>query len=388
MRRPVFIRDEMNKHSLRALMGAFEKWFPHRDYFVMTPKDAFEKMEKTDLALLSFSSASWDFYKDYTLKLKEKYPEINTICGGAHPSARSADMLEIFDAVCVGEGEITIRDVIERADDGKIEGLIHGERVENLDEFPVFPRKRVSLGPIEIIRGCPSACAYCQTPQLFKGKLRYRSPEMVTDEIKFALSRKGFADARFIAPDASSYYFRKDVNTNAIGKLLSSIRMALRENGKIFYGTFPSELDPKGVTEELVGLLVKYCDNKLIVLGLQSAHPQMQKIMHRRSGIEDTEKAINLLLDKGFEIVVDLIFGLPFETEETYEATYKFMEKWRGKITVHAHPFEALPGSKWENEQGTVVPERLINLVRSLEGIGKVFGHTVKQDKRSCRGKH
>lgn len=387
MRRTVFIRDEMNKHSLRALMGAYEKWFPQRDYFVMTPKDAFEKIEKTDLALISFSSGSSDFYTGYGRKLKEKYPEINTVCGGAHPSARSSEMLNFFDAVCSGEGEITIKEIIEKADDSKVEGLIQGMRVENLDDFPVFPRKRVSLGPIEIIRGCPSACAYCQTPQLFKGKLRYRSPEMVTDEIKFALSRKGFADARFIAPDASSYYFQKGVNIQAIETLLSSIRTEIGENGKIFYGTFPSELDPKGVTAELVELLVKYCDNKLVVLGLQSAHPQMQKNMNRRSGLEDTEKAINLLSNKRFEIVVDLIFGLPGETDETYEATYKFMEKWRGQITVHAHPFQALPGSKWENEEGTAVPEKLIGKVKSLEGIGKVFGHIVQPDKQSCRGK-
>ena len=60
-------------------------------------------------------------------------------------------------------------------------------------------------------------------------------------------------------------------------------------------------------------MLVKYCDNKQIVLGLQSASYYMQKIMHRRSGLAETEKAIELLLNKNFEIVVDLIFGLPYD---------------------------------------------------------------------------
>lgn len=387
MRRVVFIRDNFNKHSLRALMCAFEKWFPGRDYFVFTPSDALREVEKDDLALISFSSANAEFYTEYGLKLKSLHGEINTVCGGAHPSARSGEMLKYFDAVSEGEGELTLKNIIEASDNGRVTGIIAGERLENLDDFHVFPRKRISLGPIEITRGCPSACAFCQTPQLFKGRLRHRSPEAVVEEVKFALSRKGFADVRFIAPDASSYLFDKGVNIQGIGALLSKVRDTLGDKGKIFYGTFPSELDPKGVTPELVELLEKFCDNKLIVLGLQSAHPSMQKVMTRRSGLEDTERAIELLSDKSFEIVVDLIFGLPYENDETYNETYKFIEKWRDKITVHAHPFEALPGSRWENEKGTETPLRLVNLVKTLEGVGKVFGHTVKPEKRSCRGK-
>ena len=141
---------------------------------------------------------------------------------------------------------------------------------------------------------------------------------------------------RFIAPDASSYQYNKGINLEAIEGLLYNVRSTIGTKGKLFYGTFPSELDPSGVSKELVDLLVKYCDNKQIVLGLQSASYYMQKIMHRRSGLAETEKAIELLLNKNFEIVVDLIFGLPYETEETYEETYKFIEKWKGRVTIHS----------------------------------------------------
>lgn len=388
MRRPVFIRDRANKHSIRCLMGAFEKWFPERQYFVTTPEEALKSLDKTDLAMMSFTSANAPRYYDYVTNLKKLYPNINTVCGGAHPSARSEEALGYFDGVCIGEGELVLKDIVEAADSGKVTGVIQGKMVENLDGFPAFPRKKVSLGPMEIIRGCPSACAFCQTPKLFRGPLRYKSPEAAAEEIKFALSRKGFADVRFIAPDASSYYFNKGTNEEAIEKLLLTIRNLIGKNGKIFYGTFPSELDPKGITAALAELLVKYCDNKLIVLGLQSADRAMTRKMRRRSGLEDTERAIELLLGKNFEIVVDLIFGLPYETFESYEETYKFIERWRGKITVHAHPFEPLPGSRWEYEEGTQVPANLVKLVKSLEGIGKVFGHTLRQNKRSCRGRN
>ena len=385
MKRAVFVRDKTDKHSIRALLAAYEKWFPEKEYYVLTPKDAFDFLEEDDLALFSFLTGSSAAYIDYVTKLKERLPKLNTICGGAHASARSEDMLKYFDAVCTGEGEESIKDIIEMAEQGRVEGIITGKKVLNLDDYRVFPRKMVSLGPIEIVRGCPSGCAYCQTPQLFRGRLRHRSIDFIVDEIKFALSRKGFADVRFIAPDASSYQFNKGINLEAIESLLYNVRNTIGTNGKLFYGTFPSELDPAGVSKELVDILVKYCDNKQIVLGLQSASHDMQKIMHRRSGLLETENAIELFLDKNFEIVVDLIFGLPYETEETYEETYKFIEKWKGKVTIHSHPFDPLPGSKWQYETPTEVPEKLVKAVRSLEGIGRVFGRVVKDKEKVCR---
>ena len=294
-------------------------------------------------------------------------------------------MLKYFDGVCTGEGEESIKDIIEMAHSGRVEGIITGKKVLNLDEYRIFPRKMVSLGPIEIVRGCPSGCAYCQTPQLFRGKLRHRSIDFIVEEIKFALSRKGFADVRFIAPDASSYQYNKGINLEAIESLLYHVRNTIGNNGKLFYGTFPSELDPSGVSKELVDLLVKYCDNKQIVLGLQSASHDMQKIMHRRSGLAETEKAVELFLYQNFEIVVDLIFGLPYETEETYEETYKFIEKWKGRVTIHSHPFDPLPGSKWQYELPTEVPAKLVKAVKSLEGIGRVFGRVTKDKEKVCR---
>ena len=39
MKRVVFVRDKTNKHSIRALLAAYEKWFPEKDYYVLTPQD-------------------------------------------------------------------------------------------------------------------------------------------------------------------------------------------------------------------------------------------------------------------------------------------------------------------------------------------------------------
>ena len=49
MKRAVFVRDKTNKHSIRALLAAYEKWFPEKEYYVLTPKDAFDFLEEDDL---------------------------------------------------------------------------------------------------------------------------------------------------------------------------------------------------------------------------------------------------------------------------------------------------------------------------------------------------
>ena len=52
MKRVVFVRDKTNKHSIRALLAAYEKWFPEKDYYVLTPQDAFEFLKEDDLMRL------------------------------------------------------------------------------------------------------------------------------------------------------------------------------------------------------------------------------------------------------------------------------------------------------------------------------------------------
>jgi len=42
----------------------------------------------------------------------------------------------------------------------------------SLDDFDAYPKKKNLFGAIEIMRGCTFSCNYCQTPQLYKGKLR------------------------------------------------------------------------------------------------------------------------------------------------------------------------------------------------------------------------
>ncbi|MCS7109405.1 MAG: hypothetical protein NZ903_01255 [Candidatus Micrarchaeota archaeon] len=51
----------------------------------------------------------------------------------------------------------------------------------NLDDFPPSSVKYKNFGQIEITRGCPFCCFYCQKPQLFGAKIRYRSEDVILE---------------------------------------------------------------------------------------------------------------------------------------------------------------------------------------------------------------
>ena len=113
------------------------------------------------------------------------------IAGGPHATGRPEETLEYFDYVVVGEGEETLPELIRAIDEGSDPSAVNGiafkkdGRVvftggrENIDLDQYAPFKPPLLGPIEISRGCPWNCAYCQTPRIFGHCMRHRSVEAI-----------------------------------------------------------------------------------------------------------------------------------------------------------------------------------------------------------------
>ncbi len=164
-------------------------------------------------------------------------PGSMVIMGGPHPTTLPELALENkeVDAVCIGEGEETLKDIIKKGSIQNIPGLmyrskdgIRGELREPINELDALPFPALELLPMDeyfkhwfqldgvgsglkgttvlATRGCPFKCAYCQPTldKLFGKKLRKRSPENVIDELELRIKQFGitgfiFADDTFIA---------------------------------------------------------------------------------------------------------------------------------------------------------------------------------------------
>ncbi|MBT7412036.1 MAG: oxygen-independent coproporphyrinogen III oxidase [Candidatus Thioglobus sp.] len=86
-------------------------------------------------------------------------------------------------------------------------------------------------------------------------------------------------------------------------------------------GEYSIEIDPRGVDENTIKALAKARFNR-ISLGVQDFNSQVQKAVNRIQSFEQTKSVIEFARANGFEsISIDLIYGLPKQSVQTFETT-------------------------------------------------------------------
>ncbi|KQC03090.1 MAG: B12-binding domain/radical SAM domain-containing protein [Methanoculleus sp. SDB] len=303
-----------------------------------------------------------------------------TIAGGPHASARIAEIAAVADYVVVGEGEYTLPALIReiRNESGVIPpGVATREQVREaascvlLDAYPPFSEVK---GYIEITRGCPHACGYCQTPCLFGRRMRHRSVDRIVR------AATAFRDVRFVTPNAFAY------GSDGIHPRFDKLERLLSHlDNRIFLGTFPSEVRPEWVTDESLDLIDTYCANRRVHFGAQSGSNSVLRQLRRGHTVEDVITAVELCRDHDIIPVVDIIVGLPCETDEDQEATVR-LARWITRYgSVHAHYFIPLPGTPLEGTAARpLLPETRRTLGR-LALAGRATGAWMTPEVRFFR---
>jgi radical SAM superfamily enzyme YgiQ (UPF0313 family) len=157
--------------------------------------------------LVGFTLSATEHNQGLHLTKIAKQNNLPTIVGGYHPTALPELMLSHpqIDAVVRGEGEATMKEIVEKGTFENVSGLsyqqngkiIHNQDrkpLENLDALP-FPARNLRLYPyksqdrvtdcdvITMYRGCNGLCSFCCEPSMSQGCLRTRSPENVMQEL-------------------------------------------------------------------------------------------------------------------------------------------------------------------------------------------------------------
>ncbi|MHB1415843.1 MAG: B12-binding domain-containing radical SAM protein [Chloroflexota bacterium] len=151
------------------------------------------------------------------------------VVGGHHASLNPGDFAHpTVDAVVIGEGELTLAELVASLEAGKRPEQVAGlalntpegqvlsdprPQVEDLDSLP-FPARDLTrkhrnsyyffhmrpMAVVETSRGCPFRCNFCSVWCFFKGTVRYRSPERVVEELaRVREHRVMFSDDNFLA---------------------------------------------------------------------------------------------------------------------------------------------------------------------------------------------
>jgi oxygen-independent coproporphyrinogen-3 oxidase len=103
-------------------------------------------------------------------------------------------------------------------------------------------------------------------------------------------------------------------------------------------GEYAVEIDPRTVNRERLAVLAEQGFNRLS-FGVQDFEPAVQKAVHRIQPSEQVFDLVSASREIGFESVnVDLIYGLPMQTPETFERTLTQVVKLRpDRIALYAY---------------------------------------------------
>jgi len=403
----VFYYNESNRYSFNALAGALEvdKYFDNLDTYFIDEESAliselekiFQRYERIVLCFSFFTIQAQEIRK-IVKNLKESFSrKLFLIAGGPHATGKPADTLEMgFDIAVVGEGEETFTEILHRLREGRdyrdVRGIAFIEDGEyrftglrpsvNLDNYPPFSIKYEKAGAIEITRGCPYGCYFCQTPYIAGTRPRHRSVESICRYVEIMNERWRNFYVRLITPNAFSYGSPdgRVPNLQELERLLSSIRKILGRDGKIYIGTFPSEVRPEFVSREAIDLVLKYADNDNLIIGAQSGSQRMLDLCHRGHTVRDIYNATEITLGSGLKARLDFIFGLPGETDEDLDLTVKVIKDLIKKgARVNAHVFSPLPQTPFEKSPPGKIHTKIMNL------IGKCIPeHRFRNTEREC----
>lgn len=402
--------DKRVRYSLNALIASIDLASKIRVLLVEKPEllpsavkyvsDKFRGKCVLGFSLLTTMLVD-DVFLDFIMRVNRYVKgKCYTVAGGPHASGDPVGSIEKlgFDYVFIGEAEKSFKEFLETmAENGDIlsvSGLFTKvydnfvftgkPKPINLDEYHPFPYWRMLFNPIEITRGCPYGCNYCQVSYMHGFCMRHRSIERIAYYVEI-MAKHGLRDVRFISPNSLSYGSNtpKKPCYDSIEELLYTIKVRLgKKYGlRVFFGTFPSEVRPDYVDEEVARILRKYVDNDTIIIGAQSGSEEVLKRIRRGHSFEEVINAVDILKKYGFKSSVDFIVGLPGESEEDLELTLNAMKKLANMgARIHLHTFMPLPGTPFAYTTPTRVPEWFKREVVKLIGSGSAYGEWVRQE--------
>lgn len=407
----VFIYDGRNKYSIHSLVAAIESkgldstidiCLMKTDEFYRVFTDLLSKYEKV-LVALSLMTTQLPSMLSFICDMRDLKRKLNSrillICGGPHSSGDPVGCLKSlgFDYVFIGEAEDSLIEFLRRfignEDLNSVKGVAYLDadgkyvftgrgRFVNLDEYPPVSIKSKLFNPLELSRGCPYACKYCQVSYIFGINMRHRSPETV---IKYCteLFKHGVRDLRFISPNSLAYGGDgTSLNLEELSKLITGLKNLRNIGCRVYLGSFPSEVRPDFINEDSVRLLKEVVSNRRVAIGAQSGSDRVLKELNRGHSVDDVLNAVTLLRKYEFNVDVDFIFGLPIEDLEDMLASLELIRRLvsLGSVRVRAHIYIPLPGTPLFRLGIKPIPEVVRKTLLKYVGRGKVFGEWFKQE--------
>jgi len=133
-------------------------------------------------------------------------------------------------------------------------------------------------------------------------------------------------------------------------------------------GEYSIEIDPREATAETIKLLRELGFNRMS-LGVQDFDPKVQKAVNRIQSEEETFTVLNAARAEGFlSVNVDLIYGLPFQTHESFIQTLdKLLDVAPDRFSIfnYAHMPTMFPTQKKMREEDMPSPDQKLAILQA-----------------------
>ncbi len=324
-------------------------------------------------------------------QVKKVDENIFTAVGGFHASARPHDFMGsgFVDAVAVGEGEVTARELMGALESGAppagIRGIITGENVvpersgpgpfiEDLDSLPLPAyhlvemeryfhlqkrgygarpygrgRRKVSL---LTSRGCPFRCVFCSIQTVMGRRWRAHSIEYVLNHIRF-LARRYSADFIQFEDDNISW------DADRFLGILDGIAGA---GMKVRWGT-PNGLRVDTIAAREMMLRIKKSGCDYLNIGVESGDQEiLDRVIKKRLDLSTVETAARLAAELDIQLSAYYMVGFPGERMENVKRTLDFaLTQYRKHHLIpYVNYAMPLPGSELHDiaiEKGCLTEE-------------------------------
>ncbi len=284
----------------------------------------------------------------YAQWVKRRQPGVVVILGGVHITT-SKDLPEPFDIGVVGEGEITMLELMVVPEftpehlkhvlgicyrqGGELKFTAPRPLVSQLDEFPIPDRELMNVGhyvsPKMLIpynhgrtlsmltsRGCPFSCGFCST-KVHWNRFRSHSAERVVEEMEIIINKYNVEIL---------HLFDDLFTTNK--KRLFKIRDLMVERG-LNKRVRMMCLVRSDTTDDEVMQALKEMNVVVMGAGFESCSPRMLKYIKKdTTTVEDHRRLADLAIKFQIPVMASFLIGNPGETMEDLKETLAFIRSY------------------------------------------------------------
>jgi radical SAM superfamily enzyme YgiQ (UPF0313 family) len=106
----------------------------------------------------------------------------------------------------------------------------------------------------------------------------------------------------------------------------------------------------------------------------------LQNLIGRYDPLEILDEAIDFSVKKSLIPIIDIIFGLPYETDVHRDITLSFLEKkLNDKVTANIHYFLPIAGTPFEDFEPSPIGKNDLKRILNLQAKGFASGNFLKQ---------